>query len=284
MSTLGSMSEHENLPTQPPHTIYPDAIITPNSTDKPGSSIASLTTPASSRPMKKHRTSDDEQEDQSSGEVTTSPYSEHPCIRATISTYTDGVSEHVDTKARLHTTIHSSETIADDTKVAQHIILDASSLSNGGNKTIIHQENHSKDINDRLGDDISKLNEESFLTWLLHHKHQGYKASQMMDALGLSLDEDFDVDDEELWSVIMSMGVRLVQPSISARQKLSHVNTFDDVIDVLRNAKKILVLAGAGISVSCGIPDFRSENGIYSVLCIVYIAVFRQLLPNTVVL
>lgn len=50
-----------------------------------------------------------------------------------------------------------------------------------------------------------------------------------------------------------------------ARQKLDHVNTLDDVVRLLRDAKKVVVLAGAGISVACGIPDFRSENGIYSV-------------------
>ncbi|RKP26281.1 DHS-like NAD/FAD-binding domain-containing protein, partial [Syncephalis pseudoplumigaleata] len=31
-----------------------------------------------------------------------------------------------------------------------------------------------------------------------------------------------------------------------------------------REAKNIIVLTGAGVSVSCGIPDFRSANGIYS--------------------
>ena len=49
------------------------------------------------------------------------------------------------------------------------------------------------------------------------------------------------------------------------RAKLDTVNTLQDVALLLRSSKKIVVLAGAGISVSCGIPDFRSENGIYSV-------------------
>ena len=39
-----------------------------------------------------------------------------------------------------------------------------------------------------------------------------------------------------------------------------------DAIDLLRNAKKIIVLSGAGISTSCGIPDFRSANGLYAQL------------------
>ena len=34
----------------------------------------------------------------------------------------------------------------------------------------------------------------------------------------------------------------------------------------LATAKHVVVLAGAGISVSCGIPDFRSKNGIYDLV------------------
>lgn len=48
------------------------------------------------------------------------------------------------------------------------------------------------------------------------------------------------------------------------RQKLRHINTLSDVVRLIRNSKKIIVLTGAGVSVSCGIPDFRSRDGIYS--------------------
>ncbi|TPX31311.1 hypothetical protein SmJEL517_g05331 [Synchytrium microbalum] len=48
------------------------------------------------------------------------------------------------------------------------------------------------------------------------------------------------------------------------RQRRADVNSMDDVLRLLRDSSKVMVLTGAGVSVSAGIPDFRSENGIYS--------------------
>lgn len=52
------------------------------------------------------------------------------------------------------------------------------------------------------------------------------------------------------------------------RSKLSHINTITNVVQLIKNSKNIIVLTGAGVSVSCGIPDFRSRDGIYSRLAI----------------
>ncbi|CRK28417.1 hypothetical protein BN1723_003523 [Verticillium longisporum] len=40
----------------------------------------------------------------------------------------------------------------------------------------------------------------------------------------------------------------------------------DRLVDTLRYQKKIVVIAGAGISVSAGIPDFRSKQGLFATL------------------
>ncbi|ERT01206.1 hypothetical protein HMPREF1624_02448 [Sporothrix schenckii ATCC 58251] len=39
-----------------------------------------------------------------------------------------------------------------------------------------------------------------------------------------------------------------------------------DIADALWKAKKVLVVTGAGISTNSGIPDFRSKNGLYSLI------------------
>ncbi|CAO3619723.1 unnamed protein product [Cunninghamella echinulata] len=56
----------------------------------------------------------------------------------------------------------------------------------------------------------------------------------------------------------------VVNRYLRKRQRLEHVSTLEDVVELMNKAEKIMVVTGAGVSVSCGIPDFRSETGIYS--------------------
>lgn len=44
------------------------------------------------------------------------------------------------------------------------------------------------------------------------------------------------------------------------------IQSLVQVVQLLKTAKNILVLAGAGMSVSCGIPDFRSKHGLYAMV------------------
>ncbi|KAF9965828.1 NAD-dependent histone deacetylase sir2, partial [Mortierella alpina] len=48
------------------------------------------------------------------------------------------------------------------------------------------------------------------------------------------------------------------------RKRLQNIHSIEHVVELLKTSKRIMVLTGAGVSVSCGIPDFRSEDGIYS--------------------
>ncbi|KAI3629610.1 hypothetical protein MIR68_011045 [Amoeboaphelidium protococcarum] len=54
-----------------------------------------------------------------------------------------------------------------------------------------------------------------------------------------------------------------------------HRNIADDVVHAVHKAKRIVIVTGAGISVSGGIPDFRSMNGLYNMV--------KQKYPDAVV-
>ncbi|CAD5218918.1 unnamed protein product [Bursaphelenchus okinawaensis] len=50
------------------------------------------------------------------------------------------------------------------------------------------------------------------------------------------------------------------------RSRLPQYHDFSQAVQLFKDAKKIMIITGAGVSVSCGIPDFRSSTGIYATL------------------
>ena len=52
------------------------------------------------------------------------------------------------------------------------------------------------------------------------------------------------IDDLTLWKIIMNM---MSEPP--RRHKLRHINTLADVVRLIKGAKKIIVLTGAGVSI-----------------------------------
>jgi len=67
------------------------------------------------------------------------------------------------------------------------------------------------------------------------------------------------LEDLALWRIIMSM-----TDDSPMRNRLRSVSSLNDVVRLLNTSSRIMVLTGAGVSVSCGIPDFRSHNGVYA--------------------
>lgn len=51
-----------------------------------------------------------------------------------------------------------------------------------------------------------------------------------------------DMSEAYLWKIVIDI---LTEPT--PRQKLSHVNTVDDVVELLQKSKNIIVLTGAGV-------------------------------------
>ncbi|VDN23510.1 unnamed protein product [Gongylonema pulchrum] len=82
-----------------------------------------------------------------------------------------------------------------------------------------------------------------------------------------------DLSDDDLCHIVQEI---LCSEQLK-RAKLPQFNTFDDAVELFRRLRcishkcsRILVLTGAGVSVSCGIPDFRSTGGIYARLHVEY--------------
>ena len=71
------------------------------------------------------------------------------------------------------------------------------------------------------------------------------------------------LDNMTMWKILFNL---LSEPP--RRKKLEGVSTLEDCVSLIRNSSNIIVLTGAGVSVSCGIPDFRSRDGVYARLAV----------------
>ena len=101
-------------------------------------------------------------------------------------------------------------------------------------------------------------------SWVQRQMMSGADPREILKEL-LSCDTEIPdhLDPLTLWKIILNM---VSEPP--RRKKLPDINTLTDVVELIRKSQKIVVLTGAGVSVSCGIPDFRSRDGIYARLAV----------------
>ncbi|KEF53323.1 uncharacterized protein A1O9_10771 [Exophiala aquamarina CBS 119918] len=61
---------------------------------------------------------------------------------------------------------------------------------------------------------------------------------------------------------------RVASPAkkVQVRPRLNQYYTIDHAVSLFKKSKNIVVLTGAGISTSLGVPDFRSKTGVYNLL------------------
>ncbi|KAF2018569.1 SIR2-domain-containing protein [Aaosphaeria arxii CBS 175.79] len=91
-----------------------------------------------------------------------------------------------------------------------------------------------------------------------------YSARKLCSAFGVKIPKFMtDFVDEAFYQLL---GLAISR-ELNKRRRLEQYKTIDDAAQLLRERKNIMVITGAGISTSLGIPDFRSKNtGFYSKL------------------
>ncbi|PVI08444.1 SIR2-domain-containing protein [Periconia macrospinosa] len=89
-------------------------------------------------------------------------------------------------------------------------------------------------------------------------------ARKLCTAFGIHLPEDANNYPDESFYRLLGLAINR---ELNKRQRLDKYKTIDDAAKLLRERKNIMVITGAGISTSLGIPDFRSKTtGFYEKL------------------
>jgi len=87
-------------------------------------------------------------------------------------------------------------------------------------------------------------------------------APKLLTAFGLRLPRRFA---DRPASILHGLVLMALSHELCRRPKLPYYNSVDDVVTLLRKCNNIIVVTGAGVSTSLGIPDFRSKGtGLYS--------------------
>lgn len=110
-------------------------------------------------------------------------------------------------------------------------------------------------------DMIHSLKEDGIVECLHEYlTEKKYSVPKMLRAFGKNIPDDAP----ETTDVLVDKLHTVMRQTLRKRDRIETYNTLSDAVKLIWRAQKIMVLTGAGISVSCGVPDFRSPDGIYA--------------------
>ncbi|KAF8208575.1 DHS-like NAD/FAD-binding domain-containing protein [Mycena galopus ATCC 62051] len=111
---------------------------------------------------------------------------------------------------------------------------------------------------------LHHLKEHGMTSWVQEYiLKRNHSITHLLLAFGIELSPKL----HHMSPATMSYFLRVAMSrELQLRDKLPEYNTVDDAVRLIRDSRRVIILTGAGISVSCGIPDFRSRDGLYASL------------------